>query len=262
MRHNEAVELLGAYALHAVDTNETVELEHHLESCAQCRDELDGYRAVTAVLAGSGEKPPETAWVGIVDNLDPGVGDPDAQPDTKASNVVPFPTRKRWIAATAAAAVVAMVLGSAFLAQRAAAERLRSDVTAAELRAADAESALSGIQAENALARAFRDAAESANSLQVSLRADSTAASTTIVLTSDGTGYVADSTLPDLPAGRTYQLWAVVDGRVISAGVLGADPDIVPFRVDPDGLEALAITEEVAGGVAVSENPILVAWSK
>lgn len=84
----------------------------------------------------------------------------------------------------------------------------------------------------------------------------------TIVLTEDGTGYVSESSLPALPDGRTYQLWAVVDGRVISAGVLGQDPEVVPFRVDPSGLEALAITEEIAGGVAVSENPILVAWSR
>jgi len=263
MKHNEATELLGAYALDAVDGDERSELEHHVATCNDCQAELDGYLTVTAVLAGAGEQAPDSAWDGISEHLHPEQPSLAPTPEAKPSNVIPLRSTNRWwVAVTAAAAVAALVLGGAYVSERSTVDGLRGEVASAESRAADAESALSGIQAETALARAARDAAESANSLQVSLRADSTAAATTIVLTEDGTGYIADSTLPALPEGRTYQLWAVVDGRVISAGVLGADPDVVPFRVDPVGLEALAITEEVVGGVAVSENPILVAWSK
>jgi hypothetical protein len=263
MKHNEAAELLGAYALDAVEEDESPELETHVAACNECQAELDGYRTVAAVLAGAGELAPGTAWEGIIEKLDPELPSLVSAPREEHSNVIPLRSTARWwVSATAAAAAFAVVLGVAYLAERSTVEGLRGEVTAAQSRAADAESALAGIEAENALARAARDAAESANSLQVSLRADSTAAATTIVLTEDGTGYIADSTLPALPEGRTYQLWAVVDGRVISAGVLGPDPEIVPFHVDPVGLEALAITEEVVGGVAVSENPILVAWSK
>ena len=63
-----------------------------------------------------------------------------------------------------------------------------------------------------------------------------------------------------MPDGFTYQLWAVIDEKVISAGVLGNRPDIVPFHIDPDGLQALVITQEVYGGVPQSEGEPVVAW--
>ncbi len=81
-----------------------------------------------------------------------------------------------------------------------------------------------------------------------------------IVILPDGTGFVFRNTLDPLPEDSTYQLWAVVDQKVISAGVLGNQPDLVPFRIDPEGLEGLVITREVAGGVAVSEADPVVAW--
>ena len=44
MSHDEASDLLGAYALDAVDGNEFTELEEHLETCPRCRAELDSLR--------------------------------------------------------------------------------------------------------------------------------------------------------------------------------------------------------------------------
>jgi hypothetical protein len=94
---------------------------------------------------------------------------------------------------------------------------------------------------------------------QVSLAAEGAAASAIIVLMPDGTGYLAEHTLAPLSADRTYQLWALVDGKVISAGILGPNPDVVPFHIDLEGFEGFAITEEVVGGVESSENsPIVV----
>ena len=37
-------------------------------------------------------------------------------------------------------------------------------------------------------------------------------------------------------------------------------PDVVPFHIDPEGLQGLAITREVAGGVPQSEADPVVAW--
>jgi anti-sigma factor RsiW len=37
MSHAEASDLLGAYALDAVDGDEFAELEEHLETCPRCR---------------------------------------------------------------------------------------------------------------------------------------------------------------------------------------------------------------------------------
>jgi hypothetical protein len=80
-----------------------------------------------------------------------------------------------------------------------------------------------------------------------------------IVVGSDGVGYVYGDTLPALSADRTYQLWAIVDGNVISAGILGSDPGISPFQV-VGSIDGFAITEEVAGGVVSSVNDPVAVW--
>ena len=73
------------------------------------------------------------------------------------------------------------------------------------------------------------------------------------VLLPDGTGYILRANLPRLPEDRTYQLWAVVGPSKISVGVLGSEPGAVAFRAAGD-VSALAITEEVAGGVVASDK--------
>ena len=95
---------------------------------------------------------------------------------------------------------------------------------------------------------------------RVTLGSEVSGANAIIVLMPDGTGYVAEHTLQPLPADRTYQLWAIVGGKVISAGVLGSNPGVVPFHIDPEGFEGFAITEEEVGGVVSSQNDAVVAW--
>jgi hypothetical protein len=75
------------------------------------------------------------------------------------------------------------------------------------------------------------------------------------VVLPNGTGYLMAHELPDLGEARTYQLWGQTGTALISLGLLGSDPaEVVPFQVSGE-LAALAITEEVAGGVAQSDNP-------
>jgi hypothetical protein len=81
----------------------------------------------------------------------------------------------------------------------------------------------------------------------------------TVILLADGTGYVTDLSLPELPGDRTYQLWEVTQGGVISAGVLGNAPGVSSFQAVAD-VSALVITEEVAGGVPKSEGRVVATW--
>jgi hypothetical protein len=78
-----------------------------------------------------------------------------------------------------------------------------------------------------------------------------------VVVLPDGTGYMKSDDMAPLPDDETYQLWALVgneaDRRVISAGVLGADPGAAGFRVDGP-VEGFAVTIEQAGGVEESAN--------
>ena len=76
-----------------------------------------------------------------------------------------------------------------------------------------------------------------------------------VVLGRDGVGYLVSEDLPPLSSQSTYQLWAIVDDRVISAGVLGSAPSVAPFNVDgAAAVDGFALTIEVRGGVVSSEH--------
>ena len=67
--HEDASQLLGAYALDAVDGAELTELEEHLATCPRCRAELDGLREAAGALGNSVEPLPEELWSRISDRL-------------------------------------------------------------------------------------------------------------------------------------------------------------------------------------------------
>jgi hypothetical protein len=77
------------------------------------------------------------------------------------------------------------------------------------------------------------------------------------VVAADGTGYLRASALPALPGGRTYQLWGRSAGRLVSLGVLGAEPGVVSFH--DAGYDLLAITDEASPGVVTTANAPVVA---
>lgn len=91
---DELHELVGAYALGAIDGPEAEAFEAHLETCAECQDELFGLSDAVLGLAEEGihEAPERTAA-------------PDVSPVGDAT-VHELPTRSasRWLAAAAAVA--------------------------------------------------------------------------------------------------------------------------------------------------------------
>lgn len=82
----------------------------------------------------------------------------------------------------------------------------------------------------------------------------------TVLVGSDGTAIVSGDGLPVLDAGLTYQLWAVVDGAVVSAGLLGAEASATALRLEAEPT-VLAVTVERTGGVVVSEHEPVAVWS-
>ena len=60
--HDEIQELLGAYALHAVDTDEAAEIYDHLRSCPRCRAEVVVHRETAALLVDTHLEPPADLW--------------------------------------------------------------------------------------------------------------------------------------------------------------------------------------------------------
>lgn len=235
LSHHDMQELLAAYALDAVAGDEAEAIELHLRDCPRCRAEVAEHRETAAFLAIGHQPAPTEVWQRIATGL-------EAPPP--GALVVPLAGRPRRrvlqvVVASVAAAVVAL-LGVVVVQQG---RRLDEMQTALQ---------------DRTLLSAALAAHSRPDARRVDLRSGSGVVLAHAVMTPDGTGFVWSGGLPPVAADRTYQLWAVVGGARISAGVLGADPKLVPFHVSGD-VAALAITEERAGGVVATEKQPVVA---
>lgn len=232
MPHDEMIELLAAYALDAVDGDETVAIELHLRECPRCRAEVADHRELAGALASGHEPAPITVWDTIVHEL-------ESAPRMRLAPVQPIAI-PRWrrslhvgVAAVAAAAI-------AVVGVRVVQQEQRFDTMQAAL------------EDRTVLAAALA-AHANPNARQAELRSADGVVLAHAVLAPDGTGYLWSDGLPRTDPDRAYQLWAVVGSERISAGVLGPSPEISSFRMAGEVI-ALAITEEVAGGVVASES--------
>lgn len=85
------------------------------------------------------------------------------------------------------------------------------------------------------------------------------AVTATVSADADGNAIVASVGLAQLSDEETYQLWSVIGDEIVSVGLLGANPDEVALRIEGEPA-VLALTVEVAGGVAVSEATPVAVW--
>ncbi len=241
--HQDIEDLLGAFALDAVDDDERDIVEAHLAGCPRCRAEVERHRETAALLAQGGERAPEGVWDRIAEALD------EAPPALDLAPVARRTIGLRVAAATmAVAAAVTLFVGVAL--GRHDGHRLDNiDKLALAIQEANVNGA--------AFAALSDPAAE-----QVKLASADGKSSARVVRLPDGTGYLVPGTLAPLPAGRVYQLWAVRADAKISLGVLGASPGVSAFRMTGP-VSAYAVTDEVAGGVATTSNqPVVVGFTK
>lgn len=81
-------------------------------------------------------------------------------------------------------------------------------------------------------------------------------------LTNTGEVYIDPTNLPTAPKGKQYQLWAVVDGKALDAGLIQNNNDeVLKFqKMKTFGkAQAFAVTLEVEGGVINSkEKPFVI----
>lgn len=242
--HDEIADLLGAYALDAVDADEAAAVEAHLAVCPRCAAEVADHREVAAMLAHSGAPAPEGLWSQISASLEeppPEMDIPMLAPD-RTGRVVDLAERRRnrtprWLPGTAVAAamvVVALVTGL---------------VVSDDERAGDrSEQVATGL--EDVARRVMNDP----DAVRLVLSSPEGDVEAPAAIDGDGAGYLMGNTLPALDEAQTYQLWGVNGDVVVSLGVLGSSPGTVAFHVG-DGIDALAITTETLGGVVSSANP-------
>lgn len=225
MSDHAMLELIPLYALDALEGGEKVELEAHLEGCAECQDALAEYRAVAAGMIPD-QPPSEEAWRRIHGAI---------STDAEVVTLEDSRTGKAWQWIAGIAAAVAVVLGVAFVASLQDTNQLTSDrITSAAAQAADEPGSFVGDFVVDDVAVAQ------------------------VVLTEDGRGFVIPTDeLASLEEERTYQLWVINDNEdVISAGVLGAAPAPSTFTWTGD-VSGFALTREVAGGVVSSEGDVV-----
>jgi predicted anti-sigma-YlaC factor YlaD len=240
--HDELRDLLGAFALDAVDDVERAVVEHHLAACADCRAEVDQYLAVAAMMAQADSPVPDGLW----DRVRAGITEADP------ALVVSLDSRRKVLPFLSAAAVTVLV--ALVSVQTVRLEAARDDLEVSTARLAAIEAAFTdGDYGELASLAASTPGA-------VTLALSGDAGASTVTILPDGTGYLTAAGLSPLDESETYQLWAVQAGKVISAGVFGSEPNVAAFHIDPDLLEGLVLTAEAAGGVAVSEQPAAAAW--
>jgi anti-sigma factor RsiW len=70
LTHADIQELLGAYAIDAVDAEEATLVEAHLAGCPRCRGEVAEHREAATLLSFSGASAPEGVWSRIAAVLD------------------------------------------------------------------------------------------------------------------------------------------------------------------------------------------------
>ncbi|MDQ3757677.1 MAG: anti-sigma factor [Actinomycetota bacterium] len=235
LNHHDMDDLLAAYALDAVDGDEADAVDVHLRECGRCRAIVADFRATAAHLATGAEPAPVGVWDAIVAEID--TGEPR---ELDLGAILPMRPRKRLIrgmAIGAAAAAVVVIVG------------LVAQVVSQGQRLEEMQAALE----DRTILSAALAAEGHPDARRTELRSADGSIFAHAVVTPDGTGFLRAAPLPPLAAGRTYQLWAVVGTERISAGLLGPDPDVVPFQVAGDVL-GLAVTEEPAGGVVVTQN--------
>lgn len=250
LSHGETVDLLGAYALDALDPVEREAVEEHVRGCQSCADEIADHREVAGLLTPGWTEPPAGLWAKIAGSLE------EVPPPLDLAPVIAMKPRSTigrtasaprrgigfGIAAAVAAAAVAMI---GFLGVRVADDRQRINQLALG-------------QHGDELQRSANAALADPGARKVSLVSTDGYRNAQAVVLPDGTGYLVKSNLPALSKERTYQLWAVVGTSRISVGVIGPEPHIVPFKMDGT-VSALAITEESAGGVeSTRKDPVVV----
>jgi anti-sigma factor RsiW len=238
MDHEEARSLLGAYALHAVEPEEAEAVESHLAECPRCDAELAEYLATAPLLGSTGGEPPEGLWELVVASIDqpsmPGMRRSVLRATRSPRLANPFILG--GVAAGAAAAIVALALS----------------VTSLEGRVNDLERQ----PVPQALNHALSATLAAPHHQVIYLSEPSGRREARVVVGSDDRAYFQPTSMPRLAAGRTYQLWTLSQGKVVSLGVLGRSPELTAIRVEPH-MSALMITAEPSGGVPQPDSPVL-----
>lgn len=245
--HDQFADAIAAYALNALDAAEARVLEAHLATCAECRAELaELRRAVNGIgLSAIAEEPPADLRAKIVNRAELTRG----TRSTQGSSIVP------WMVA---AASIALVAASGFYGLM---QRQQTAEALAGKAAADARVSLLQRQINGLSERIAVLSAPDAVQIKLAGQPDAPRATASVVMSPTKGMVLTASNLPQLAAGKIYQLWVVTKTAPVSIGtfevaadgsVTGTMPLTPGASTDP---VAVAVTIEPAGGVPSPTGP-------
>jgi anti-sigma-K factor RskA len=218
---NDTRELLGAYALDALDADERAQVDELLLTDPSARAELHELEQGAAWLGHASLRPPERAWDAIAAEVERDLAG-DRAADVARPTSPGAPSRPhRWLVAAAIAVLVA--------------------VGAAAVVAVTRSSGPDSVTSQYAAAR--RDPA----ARTVTLRNDDGTPAARAVVLPDRTAYMDGRGLPSAAVDRDFQLWAITPDGPVSAAVLHDPGGVHRFRV-ARGATGLAVTDEPRGG--------------
>jgi anti-sigma factor RsiW len=233
MTAHEIHALSGAYAVDALDDLERARFEEHLSACAECQAEVASLQDATLSLSALAEvAPPESVRANLFAEI------------KKVRPLPPVVARiearrpRRWKNLVAAAAVLGVVGGGAYVVQDVVSDSSTSqrDPAAEVLRAAD-------VKHVNA---------ELGNGATVTVSWSATV-DKAVLVTRD---------LPPAPKGSVYQLWLLKDGRMVDAGLMPKSGDqTVVFHGEANDATGAGITIEPSGGSEAPTVPAIATFN-
>lgn len=251
-------ELLGAYALDAVDDDERARVEDYLAINPRAAEEVRQHREVATMLAFTGMDAPDGVWARIENEIEASAPEPGPELAKVFALEAPDSTKVVGAPETPAAPTSPVTDLTAERASRRAPMWLLGAAAAVALFVAGAVlvAGLSDDSTGNPLRDAYAAAEADRDSVRTELVAEGSDAVAVGLIDQDGHGYLDASTLPPLESGLTYQLWGVIaeNGDVVSLGILGSTPELETFTVESE-VAALAVTIEQSPGVISDGNP-------
>ncbi len=225
---DELRELLGAFALGAMEPDEREQVEEFILDDQDARTELHQLEHAVAWLGHASPRPSEASWDAVQREI---AADLEADHTVDSTGHAPVPvsggvatvadldahrTRRNWRQLVAVAAATLVLLGTA--------------IGVAKVIVSDSKNPPGRV---------------------VALRAPDGGIPIRIVLDRNGSGSVRSSELPPALAGHVYQLWAQSSATapMHSAGLLGHSPKGHHVRV-PAGSFRIAVSVEPDGGSA------------
>jgi anti-sigma-K factor RskA len=236
MNTSDTHALTGVYVTDALDFDERRASDEHLRACPECRTEIEGFRATTAVLAEvSAAEPPATLRRAVLDSVDRGRQTPPIHDAKRSRSSRQLPT-KFWQGLAAACVVIALAATLFGYSQHLHGDSVADPGVAAVLREPDVM-ATSG---------------------------DLSTGQATVLYSARGqVGVLLGRSIPSAAAGKTYQLWVMHADPTPSTSMGLFHPDalgtvLVTFSGDLVPGDRLGVSVEPASGSSAPSNVLAV----